>query len=368
MKSKIILFMPHVGIGGVEKNFFLVSNFLAKNRKDIVVITISKNSKKFLNKNINFVTFNFDFWQKLGKRLKYLLALVLLLKEVFRYKSPLVISFQANIYCGLLSKLFGFDLIIRSNTSPEGWSKNILKRIIYKIGLKSAKAVLVNSIEFKKLMKKNFNLNAECIYNPVDKKKIIGLSKKKINFNFFEKNCLNIINVARLEKQKDQMTLLKAVNLIKNKIRFKLLIIGYGSMENELKLYIKKNNLENNIKILKNISNPFPYLMKSNLFILSSKFEGLPNVLLEALTLNKFIISTNCSTGPSEILLKGKGGILVPVSDHKNLAKQIIYYYKNKKKIKKKLLVARKNLFRFDMNNYFKHFLRIINKNINLNQ
>ena len=81
------------------------------------------------------------------------------------------------------------------------------------------------------------------------------------------------------------MTLLKAVNLIKNKIRFKLLIIGHGSMENELKLYVNKNNLENNVKILKNISNPFPYFIKSNLFILSSMFEGLPNVLLEALTL-----------------------------------------------------------------------------------
>ena len=76
------------------------------------------------------------------------------MKEVLKNKNPLVISFQANVYCGLLSKLFGFNLIIRSNTSPEGWSKNILKRIIYKIGLKSAKTVLVNSIEFKKLIKK----------------------------------------------------------------------------------------------------------------------------------------------------------------------------------------------------------------------
>ena len=164
------------------------------------------------------------------------------------------------------------------------------------------------------------------------------------------------------------MTLLKAVNLIKNKIRFKLLIIGHGSMENELKLYVNKNNLENNVKILKNISNPFPYFIKSNLFILSSMFEGLPNVLLEALTLNKFVISTNCSTGPSEILLNGKGGILVPVSNHKNLAKQIIYYNKNKKKVKKKLMLAKKSLLRFDMNNYFKNFLKIVNKNLNLNQ
>ena len=94
-------------------------------------------------------------------------------------------------------------------------------------------------------------------------------------------------------------------------------------MEKKLKYYIYKNNLDRTVKILNNISNPFPYFIKSDLFVLSSVFEGLPNVLLEALTLKKFVISTNCSTGPSEILLKGKGGILVPIKDYKNLANKI---------------------------------------------
>ena len=59
-------------------------------------------------------------------------------------------------------------------------------------------------------------------------------------------------------------------------------------------------------------------------------FEGLPNVLLEALTLNKFVISTNCSTGPSEILLNGKGGILVPVSNHKKIWQSRSFTYNKK--------------------------------------
>ena len=110
-------------------------------------------------------------------------------------------------------------------------------------------------------------------------------------------------------------------------------------MEKKLRNYIYKNNLGKTVKILQNISNPFPYFIKSDLFILSSIFEGLPNVLLEALTLKKFVISTNCSTGPSEILSKGKGGILVPVNDYKNLAEQIIFFKKNKKK-KKKIIIC----------------------------
>ena len=75
--------------------------------------------------------------------------------------------------------------------------------------------------------------------------------------------------------------------------------------------------------------------MRSDLFILSSIFEGLPNVLLESLALNRFIISSNCPTGPSEILSYGKGGILFKIGDYKDLGKKIIFYKKNKFKLKK---------------------------------
>ena len=231
-----------------------------------------------------------------------------MIKEIFKNKNSVVLSFQANVYCGFLSKLFGFNLIIRSNSSPEGWSKNFIKKFFYKFGLDGADKVIVNSNDFKKIIKKKFNINSVKIYNPLNAQEIINLSKKKIKFNFFTKDCLNLINIGRLEDQKDHLTLLRAIKLIKDKIKVKLLIIGNGSMQNEIDKFIEKNNLKYNVKIINNINNPFPYLLKSDLFVLSSIFEGLPNVLLEALTLNKFVISTNCSTGPSEILLKGKGG------------------------------------------------------------
>ena len=191
---------------------------------------------------------------------------------------------------------------------------------------------------------------------------ILELSRKKIKFNFFEKNYLNIINIGRLEDQKDHLTLLNAIKLVKNRIKVKLLIIGNGSMQNKIDNFIKKNHLKKNVMILNNSHNPFPYLLRSDLFVLSSIYEGLPNVLLEALTLNKFVISTNCSTGPSEILLKGRGGILVPIKDYKSLARSISYYYNNKKNLKKKLLTAKKNLDRFDMKKNLNNYLKIINK------
>lgn len=361
MKSKIILFMPSVDSGGVEKNFFLISDYLAKKCKDIVVISISKRIKKFLNKNIELVTLNFNFWDKMSRRVKFILGLFLLISEIKKSKNTTVISFQGNIYCGLLSRLLGFKLIIRSNSSPYGWSKNFFKNFLYKVGLDGAQTIIVNSYEFKKLLKKRFKIKAECIYNPLNKKEIIKLSKKKIKFNFFNKDQLNIINVGRLEDQKDQKTLLRAIKLIDKKIKIKLLIIGNGSKLKGLNNFIYKNNLKKSVKILNNISNPFPYIVRSDLFVLTSIFEGLPNVLLEAITLNKFVISTNCSTGPSEILCNGKGGILVPIKNYKKLANKIIFFNENKRKLKKKLIFAKNNLDRFEINRNLKSYLKVLN-------
>ena len=71
--------------------------------------------------------------------------------------------------------------------------------------------------------------------------------------------------------------------------------------------------------------NPYPYLKKANAFILSSRFEGLPNVLLEAQYLKKIIISTRCPTGPKEILLNGKAGFLFDVGSVKQLENKILF-------------------------------------------
>ena len=104
------------------------------------------------------------------------------------------------------------------------------------------------------------------------------------------------------------MTLLKAIKIVNERIKVKLLIIGNGKNQNELNKYINENNLNSAVKILNDIHNPFPYLCRSDLFILSSLFEGLPNVLLEAITLKKFVISTNCSTDLQKYCLMAKEG------------------------------------------------------------
>ena len=103
------------------------------------------------------------------------------------------------------------------------------------------------------------------------------------------------------------------------------------------------------------------YLNQCDLFILTSKFEGLPNVLLEAQFLKKFIISTNCPTGPKEILLNGKAGDLINSNNPKVLTNKIINFHKNKKKsLNKKNFVGYNQLQRFDFNANCKKYLNLI--------
>ena len=162
------------------------------------------------------------------------------------------------------------------------------------------------------------------------------MSKKKINSDFFKNADLKIINVARFTDQKDHITLLKSICiLIKKKINLKLLIMGYGPNFRKINSFVKDNKLESHVKISNFDKNPFRFINASNLFILSSIYEGLPNVLLEAICLKKFIISSNCPIGPREILKNGKLGMLFLPKDEKSLANKILKYKSNKRKYNK---------------------------------
>ena len=366
MKKKyLVIFMPSIEGGGVEKNLFIIANYFSSKDNNIKLITASKGfDQKF--KNIDIIKPKLSFLKNTSRKFKYLICLLELLKLILSGKNISVFSFQANLYCIIVCKIFKIKVIIRSNSSPTGWSKNSLKKFIFKYLLGIADKVIVNSIDFKKQFKVLFNINAKCIYNPLNKSEILKYSKEPIEFPFYKKNkkSLRIITIGRFTDQKDHQTLLKSLNEIKDKINFKLLIIGRGVNKYKISNYIKENNLKNNVKILPFQNNPFKYLIMSDLFILTSKFEGLPNVLLEAAVLKKFIISTNCPTGPREILQNGEGGFLFKIGDYKDLSQKILNYHQNKKKLKVKINHNYKNLVRFDINKNLQKYYTEIKKYI----
>lgn len=346
-KKKLIIFMPSIEGGGVEKNLFIISNFLAKKINNIILITYDKKYRSKLLKKIKVKSCKTRF-KNPGRKLKYFLCLIELFKFFIKNQNYVLFSFQANLYCALICLLFPkVKLITRSNSSPSGWSHNYFKIFIFKILFKRINKILVNSLDFKKEIDKKFNINSKCIYNPLNTIEIKKKSKEKVDSKFFLKNTLNIINIGRLVDQKNQITLLKSLNLIKNKIHFRALIIGSGSNEKYLKDYIQFNKLNKIVKIIPFSNNPYKYLSKANLLVHTAKYEGLPNILLEAQVLKKYIISTNCPTGPREILCNGKAGSLVGIGDFKKIANEIIIFNNKKKIYQKKIKFGTKQIHRF---------------------
>ena len=357
--KSIILFMPSIEGGGVEKNLITISNYFAKRIDNIKLISAENRLQKFFNKKISFISPNRKFSK--NKFFKYLVCLLLLFKEYLKNKNILIFAFQANIYAIIFAKIFNIKIITRSNSSPSGWSKNPLKRIIFKFFLPLANEIIVNSYDFKKQMDKEFNLKTKLILNPFDHKKIKNLKNENIKGNFFkEKKKFKIINVARLTDQKDHLTLLKAFKIVSKKIESKLLIIGSGKNKEMVENYINENNLNYSAKLIPFQENPYKYINLADVFVLTSRFEGLPNVLLEALFLKKFVISTNCPTGPSEILLQGKAGYLFKIGNYKELAKKILTHYKNQDKNKQMINYGYLNLSRYDYKNNCEKYLSLI--------
>ena len=342
----IIFFCPSMEEGGVEKNLINICNGLPKKYK-ISVITANKNKKKFFKKKINFISSKTNFFDNKSRIVKSIYCVYLLLRNYYDKETTLV-SFQSNILAIIVCKILDYKIIIRSNQSPTYYAKNIVKRKIMSFFYKKADKIIVNSNDFKNEFKKFFNLQSISIYNLMEKTSgLKKLSKKTINDNFFSnsKKIINILSIGRLVPQKNQITILKALNLIRNKKKFKFYLIGKGTEYQNLQNFVNQNKLNNQIKILNFRSNIYPYYKKADVFILSSLYEGLPNTLIEALTFGLPIISTNCKTGPKEILNDEKYGKLFKIRDYKALSKLIL-----KSKKQRKIKYVHDERFDFNLN------------------
>jgi len=242
-KKNLIFFMPFIGGGGVEKNLFLIANYLSKKIDNLSICTLSIDKKKKFDKKINFIVPKKKVLFRTNIRIKYLICLYALYKYLKKNRKTVVFSFQANIYCIILCNLLGIKVIVRSNSSPSGWYHNFIKKLVYKFIISKADSVVVNSLEFKKQMQNQFKIKVNCILNPLNIKTIKLLSKSGLNHKFFKtkKSVLKIINLGRFTDQKDQITILRAANLLKKKINFRLLILGRGiEKKNSKKFYLQK--------------------------------------------------------------------------------------------------------------------------------
>lgn len=162
------------------------------------------------------------------------------------------------------------------------------------------------------------------IYNPIFDDTIFDLAKETVNFPVSIQNKIVLLSVGRLAEQKDQLTLLRSFLIVKethpNAILF---ILGKGPLQSILENFIAEHNLIYSVYLIGFEANPYKWMNKCDVFILSSLYEGFGNVLVEAMALGKTVVSTNCIAGPDEILNKGEFGYLCPVKNPLEMASAI---------------------------------------------
>jgi glycosyltransferase involved in cell wall biosynthesis len=161
--------------------------------------------------------------------------------------------------------------------------------------------------------------------------KIRGKSLEAINHPWFQKEDSTpiILGVGRLVPQKDFSTLIKAFSRVRRSRPAHLVIIGEGRQRSEFTTLAQSLGIEKDIWMPGFFDNPYAFMSKASMLVLSSIYEGLPNVLIEALACGCPIVSTDCPSGPSEILEKGKFGTLVPMGDIHALAQAIHHTLNN---------------------------------------
>tara|TARA_B100001093_G_C26786951_1_gene997103 strand:+ start:103 stop:1212 length:1110 start_codon:yes stop_codon:yes gene_type:complete len=356
MKSTLNFYYPSIEGGGVEKNLFSLINSLAKKKYKINFFTYENNTKNsefkrkfYFNQNIKVITSSIIPGIK-NRYLKYFFCIFTLFFFSL-LKKNVIVSFQSNVLAILVAKITFSKVIIRCNTAPSKYINSFFKKKFFKFFYNMSDIILVLSKEFKEEFYKFFQLECVIHRQSLDIKEIKKQSITKVNFDFFKKfNGLKIVNVGRLTDQKNQITLLKAFERLIKVRKARLLLIGRGTDKEKLLDYIYQKKLSDKIKIIPYINNPFKYISLSDLKVLSSKYEGNPNILLEVACLKKFIISTNCKLGPKQILQSGKGGILYKVGDYNKLYLILKKINLNSKETKKKII----NSYNYVQNNFEK--------------
>lgn len=164
----------------------------------------------------------------------------------------------------------------------------------------------------------------DVVYNPVVTPDIFVKATEPVRHPWFEeKNRPIVIGSGRLTRQKDFGTLIRAFSEVRESVDARLVILGEGEDREALQSLIGHYHLEEHVHMPGFVPNPFAYLQKSDLFVLSSGWEGFGNVIVEALALGIPVVSTDCESGPREILENGKYGKLVTVGDWSGMAEAV---------------------------------------------
>ena len=383
MKKKVIYWSPCLNPVGTIKSTINSAVSLSKYSKDYEVAIINacgewdKYLDYFKENHVKIINFKYSFFKYLPKhgyvqsRFSYVIIFLLcffpLIKLIKSSKPDFFIAHLITSLPLMVMNLFKTDtkFILRISGMPR---LNLIRKSFWKVVSTKLYMVTSPSIELmNKLISINLFDQNKITFLPdaiIDIKQFISKKNSEINnFKKFDQKKL-IFAAGRLTKQKNFSYLIDEFSIfLKHNDQFILIILGDGEERNKLEKKIIKKKLQKNIYLTGYVENVFKYFKNGEVFILSSLWEEVGFVMVEAALTNLFIISSNCPNGPTEFLSDGKHGILFESNKKGELSNSLIKYA-NLKGVKKHKFEIKKNTKQYTKYRHFQKLNDILKKDI----
>lgn len=322
MKKKIVFVVNSLRGGGAERVVSTLCSYLSKNTFEVTIICLNTEPHSYaIDEDVKIVQLvERPKAESIYSRIKSVYyTFIRLLLTLKKERPECAVSFMTtpNLWTGITCGLLRIPYFVSERTTPDASIHqlgNLLKWISFNV-YRNSKAIIIPSRGIEDCFRKNKMFdklkNYQTIQNPV--------TKFKTNANTEVYPYRFILAAGRLLNVKGFDLLIEAFSMLADK-EIHLLISGEGPDREKLQKQINSFELEYRVKLIGFRSNIQDYYKQAEMFVLSSRYEGYPNALVEAMSFGCPVISTNCEFGPSEIVVDGKNGLLVKANSTKALA------------------------------------------------
>jgi len=328
--SHVALYLPSLDGGGAERVMVTVANALSErgHAVDLVLVKAKGDYTDLLDEGVRVVDLD------ASRILASLPELVRYLRDQ-RPDAMLSTLFFTNVMatwaCRWIERpprlvLREANTISAKGTHADHWKYRLMPYLSRWFYPWADRVVTVSEAAGEDLMEVTgiAEEKVRTIYNPVVTENLKQQAREPVDHPWFREGAPPVVlGAGRLEKQKDFETLIRAFSCVRKNTTARLVILGKGSRKHQLEELANTLGVRDDVLLPGFVDNPFKYMTRASVFVLSSRFEGLPGVLIQAMATGCPVVSTDCPSGPREILEGGRYGPLVPVGDPEVLAEGI---------------------------------------------